>query len=848
MLIVSVLCLSLFAIACGGEPQRYTISYSTENQAYGSVSGTCDSGSKVEADTDITLTATAKEGYTFEKWCLSGTDTTVCETAIYNFTMPNSDYSVEAKFTINSYVLNVEFDETACSVTITEEHSSNVYQSGDSVVFNTPLIITITEKTGYDFVKIVEGQEQISTLSVYTFNMPAKEYNLNIETKLEKRKVQFISQSVIIKTVEVDYNTCVESFEPTRDNYRFINWYEDAGLSRLYDFDAKIVEDISLYADWEETTKTYLVEFVDWNGKRIDTIQTIPEGESATIPATPTREGYEFDKWVADDGDYREVDRNMVVRATYIITTYDVVFYKDSAKTQVHKTEEVEHGSLAPFPPAIPDIASNLVFDKWVDEDGVEFNFKTPIIDNINLIATYKEKTKTVYEVTFYANGSLIDTQYVEEGDFANEPNVVPKQGEKLSGWDKDITKAINENTTFTAQFTPITFTVTFVDYNQTVIDVQMVNYNNSATKPDDPTREGYTFRGWDKAFSNVLEDLTITAKYDVIVLTATYYDNDTYLGEITADYGTAFAVLATPMKDGYSFDGWYIDKDLTQKYGFTTEKATTDITLYAKYDEIELPVYTVKFYVDGKVYSEQSIYQGKDAVAPGIPVMVGHTFDRWNGNFTNVTSNLEISAIFNINVYTVSFYDKEGNDLIATVNVNYGESANAPVAPDVDGHTFVKWSEDVSFVVEDIEVYAIYDKNVVAVTFLDADDESVIANSSAVYGGKVSVIKTPSKMGSIFTGWYADKACTEEFNFDTIIEEPTTIYAGWDEIFRTCTVTFKVEGETYGKVQRVALGRYALKPALPSGYTVWRVEGTNEIFEFTTAITEHIVLYADTE
>jgi len=62
----------------------------------------------------------------------------------------------------------------------------------------------------------------------------------------------------------------------------------------------------------------------------------------------------------------------------------------------------------------------------------------------------------------------------------------------------------------------PTTYTVTFVDYDGTVIKTESVEEGSGATAPPAPTREGYEFTSWDKAYSNVTGDLTVTALYEV--------------------------------------------------------------------------------------------------------------------------------------------------------------------------------------------------------------------------------------------------------------------------------------------------------------------------------------------
>ncbi len=110
------------------------------------------------------------------------------------------------------------------------------------------------------------------------------------------------------------------------------------------------------------------------------------------------------------------------------------------------------------------------------------------------------------------------------------------------------------------------TYTVTFKDWNGTVLKTQdNVASGTAATAPTDPTRDGYTFNGWDVAFDNVTSDLTVTATYTQNTVptgehTVTFYDYDgvTILATRAnvADGGNA-ALPTNPTKTGATFLGW---------------------------------------------------------------------------------------------------------------------------------------------------------------------------------------------------------------------------------------------------------------------------------------------------
>lgn len=108
----------------------------------------------------------------------------------------------------------------------------------------------------------------------------------------------------------------------------------------------------------------------------------------------------------------------------------------------------------------------------------------------------------------------------------------------------------------------PAECTVTFVDWDGTILQQTTTRPGMMVTPPADPVREGYTFKGWDSQdYTWVVSDLTITATYYDETFTVRFYDWDgTLLSEQQVHYGQAAEAPADPAREGYTFLGWSED------------------------------------------------------------------------------------------------------------------------------------------------------------------------------------------------------------------------------------------------------------------------------------------------
>ncbi len=133
------------------------------------------------------------------------------------------------------------------------------------------------------------------------------------------------------------------------------------------------------------------------------------------------------------------------------------------------------------------------------------------------------------------------------------------------------------------------------------------------------------------------------------------------------------------PEREGYTFIKW--DKDFY--------RSSKNIEVTAIY---EIKKYSVVFKDDyGLIFSIQSVEHGSDAIAPSIQTRPGYDLIGWDKSFKNVTSDLEIKALYNVQKYTVSFISNGGNEIEDIKNLTYGSTIELPI-PKKEGYMFKGW------------------------------------------------------------------------------------------------------------------------------------------------------------
>ena len=193
------------------------------------------------------------------------------------------------------------------------------------------------------------------------------------------------------------------------------------------------------------------------------------------------------------------------------------VTYAYGALGGTYATQIVQTGEKA-VKPDDPKV-NGLTFGGWyTDEDctdGNEYNFTAPVTKGMTLTAKW---TANSYTITFDTNGGSAVAPITQDyGTAINAPAAPTKTGYTFMGWEPELPATMPAgDMTLTAQWRINRYTVTFDTNGGSAVAPITQDYGTAITAPADPTREGYTFIGWDKAIPATMPagDMTITAKW----------------------------------------------------------------------------------------------------------------------------------------------------------------------------------------------------------------------------------------------------------------------------------------------------------------------------------------------
>ena len=337
----------------------------------------------------------------------------------------------------------------------------------------------------------------------------------------------------------------------------------------------------------------------------------------------------------------------------------------------------------------------------WLDSNGNSYAPGDSVPADVTELTV--QWTAPTYTVTLHANGGTINNGNVTEytyGVGATLPTAddMTYTGYTFKGWydNENLTgspvTAIGGTETgnkeYWAKWEINQYAITFDTNGGSEIAPITQDYGTTITAPADPTRKGYTFKGWDKEIPKTMpaENMTVKAQWEINQYAITFDTNGgSEIAPITQDYGTNITAPANPTRKGYTFKGW--DKEIPKTM------PAENITVKAQW---KINQYTITFDTNGgsEIAPITQDY-GTEITAPDNPTRKGYTFKGWDKEIpeTMPAENITVKAQWEINQYTITF-DTNGGSEIAPITQDYGTEITAPDNPTREGYTFIGWDK----------------------------------------------------------------------------------------------------------------------------------------------------------
>ena len=477
------------------------------------------------------------------------------------------------------------------------------------------------------------------------------------------------------------------------------------------------------------------------------TAQKVTYGTSFTLPH-PTCEGYTFSRWViayssteVKDGVYDFVS-DLPLRAVWIPHSFTITYETGNPNAKIGRTEQkvlYQQPCTLEKPTCI-----GMVFKGWQIE-GTDIILSTgdpyPELGDLTLIAMWEPDpaynywlTKFEYgggyqkdcTVTFRQEGQRDIVRTVTRGAQLNDvPNVTPITGYDVF-WSRSDFSSITTDTVVVAMKTPCRYTVTYDKVNANAViskESQTVFYGSSYTL-EIPTCEGHTFGGW-----------KIKGTTEIFPNTGSYNK-------------TSDITLEAVWKRNNASSYWVTDFE---------------------FDENTETYYTVTFRQEGKDDVVRKVKQGE--ALTNIPTAVqdpGYVVNWSRNDFTNITSNILVTAYKIPAKFTITFVMSNGAPQIQPMQVTYG-GAYTLEEPSFEGYTFLGWKindEDTEYFPKNgtynetssITLKAVWASNEYTITYDKVKETATISKTTdTVTPGNSCTLLTPTCDGYTFGGWKID-------------------------------------------------------------------------------------------
>ena len=230
----------------------------------------------------------------------------------------------------------------------------------------------------------------------------------------------------------------------------------------------------------------------------------------------------------------------------------------------------------------------------WSDENGNCYKPGDTVPADVSMLSITGDY-EVIYLPGTYGTGSAVTDMKPHNNILTLRGALFTRAGYTQVGWstvdggekvyDFEDVYTQNEALTLYPVWNTNKYTITFDTNGGSEIAPITQDYGTEITAPDNPTRKGYTFKGWDKEIPETMpaENITVKAQWEINQYTITFDTNGgSEIAPITQDYGTEITVPDNPTRKGYTFRGW--DKEIPKTM------PAENITITARWKDTEKP------------------------------------------------------------------------------------------------------------------------------------------------------------------------------------------------------------------------------------------------------------------
>ena len=466
----------------------YVITYLVDGEVYAT-----DTIARSSAVTP--LAEPVKEGYTFSGW------SEIPEK------MPGQDVTVNGTFTINKYLVNFALDGVVIS--------SNSLEYGTAIVAP-----EVAEREGYTF----GGWQNLPE------TVPASDITINGNFTINSYTITYVVEEEVYHTDTIAFGSQIITVKyPVKEGYTFDGWSETPEFMPAGDVIITGTFSINSY----KITYT-----VDGETLHADSIEY---GDTIVAVAEPVKEGYTFSGW--GEIPVTMPAKDVSVNGSFTINKYQITYMVGG---DVYRTDSISYGVA--IPPVNNPVKEGHTFEGWS-----ELPEKMPARD-VTTIGLFSVNS---YKITYTVDGETLHADSIEYGDTLVAVAEPVKEGYTFSGWSEIPVTMPARDVAINGSFTINKYQITYM-VGEDVYHTDSIAYGTYITSIKNPVREGYTFDGWEDIPEKMpARDVITIGLFSINKYKVTYTADNVTIYTDSIVYGGEIKDINAPTKEGYSFGGW---------------------------------------------------------------------------------------------------------------------------------------------------------------------------------------------------------------------------------------------------------------------------------------------------